>query len=133
MKGMEKGILGNNKGFTLIEIIMVIVILGILAATAIPKYYSIKDDAADATAHGITSGLRGAVSVLYSKNIVGGTSGTTAYTIGDVVTSAQVSGVTMNVTTSTVTASIGGTTYSWSLSGVDVPTAAGTIVEDSGW
>jgi len=35
----------NNKGFTLIELIMVIVILGILAAVVVPKFFSLTDEA----------------------------------------------------------------------------------------
>jgi prepilin-type N-terminal cleavage/methylation domain-containing protein len=37
----------NQRGFTLIEIIMVIVLLGIIAAIAIPKYVDLKSEAAD--------------------------------------------------------------------------------------
>jgi prepilin-type N-terminal cleavage/methylation domain-containing protein len=42
----------DQRGFTLIEIIMVIVLLGIIAAIAIPKYIDLREEAADATASG---------------------------------------------------------------------------------
>ena len=42
----NKNPLKNQKGFTLIEIIAVLIILGILAAVAIPKYFELQDDAA---------------------------------------------------------------------------------------
>jgi len=40
-----KKIVRNQKGFTLVEIIAVLVILGILAAVAIPKYFNLQEDA----------------------------------------------------------------------------------------
>ncbi|NTW09639.1 MAG: type II secretion system protein [Anaerolineaceae bacterium] len=42
---MKKSPLRNERGFTLIEIIAVLVILGILAAVAIPKYVEMRDEA----------------------------------------------------------------------------------------
>ena len=44
----KKNPLRNQKGFTLIEIIAVLIILGILAAVAVPKYFELQDDAAKA-------------------------------------------------------------------------------------
>jgi prepilin-type N-terminal cleavage/methylation domain-containing protein len=43
----------NQKGFTLIELVIIIVILGILAAVAIPKYQDITSEAREAAARGV--------------------------------------------------------------------------------
>jgi len=42
-----KNMLESQKGFTLVEIIAVLVILGILAAVAIPKYFNLQEEARD--------------------------------------------------------------------------------------
>ena len=48
----------NNKGFTLIELIMVTIILGILAAVAIPRYSTTVDKAEEAAEDAVISSIK---------------------------------------------------------------------------
>ena len=55
----------TQQGFTLIELVMVIVILGVLAATALPKFVDLKSDANKAAASGFTGALASANAINY--------------------------------------------------------------------
>jgi MSHA pilin protein MshA len=65
-------ILKNEKGFTLIELIMIIVILGILAAMAIPRYVSVQQDARIAAVNGLAGGVRAAAAIVHAKSVLEG-------------------------------------------------------------
>ena len=57
----------HTQGFTLIELIIVIVILGILAVTAAPKFLNLADDARSSTVLGLEGALEGALNVVNGK------------------------------------------------------------------
>jgi len=61
---------GNYKGFTLIELVMVIVILGILASVAVPKFQNIADKAKEAATLGVVGGVRAGIMTTYAYNIL---------------------------------------------------------------
>ncbi len=62
----------KQAGFTLIELVIVIIILGILAVTAAPKFLNLQDDAKKAAADGVFSGVSSAMQLVYSKSAIEG-------------------------------------------------------------
>ncbi len=62
----------GQSGFTLIELVIVIVILGILAAVAIPRYEDMREQARVATLKGELGSIRSAIAIQYSRNALNG-------------------------------------------------------------
>jgi prepilin-type N-terminal cleavage/methylation domain-containing protein len=79
----------NQRGFTLVELVIIIVILGILAAVAIPKYQDISSEAKEAAARSTLGSLRSGITIFYANQAV--TTGTASWpSLGDLEASGTV-------------------------------------------
>ncbi|MEE1675403.1 prepilin-type N-terminal cleavage/methylation domain-containing protein [Agarivorans aestuarii] len=62
----------KQQGFTLIELVIVIIILGILAVTAAPKFLNLQTDARVSTLSGLEAAVKGGANLVYSKAAIAG-------------------------------------------------------------
>jgi MSHA pilin protein MshA len=81
----------SAKGFTLVELVIVIIVLGILAAVAVPKFLDFTTDAKQAACKGALGGVRSAVANYYAYTATPTGGGTASYpTLAQLITAGTV-------------------------------------------
>jgi MSHA pilin protein MshB len=90
----------KQQGFTLIELVIVVIILGLLGAAAVPRFLDATDDARDSSVEGVAGGFASAVGLVRAEwELAGRPSGNT---------NISYDGVSMDVTDKGYPASLGG-------------------------
>ncbi|MGD0234921.1 MAG: prepilin-type N-terminal cleavage/methylation domain-containing protein [Syntrophorhabdales bacterium] len=120
----------NRKGFTLIELIIIIIILGILAAVAIPKYMDMRQDAVNSTVKAMLGGMRGANTVLWGNRII--SNNTNTYSFPEIIASMDLKGgMITTISNLTMTVALGASTYQFTLAYLPTVSGATAVIPPS--
>lgn len=118
----------NEKGFTLIELIIVIVILGIIAGVAVPKFIGLSSSARLSAARGVGGAISGTIQSAHADYLLNAT----AYDADAVLAATSFAGgVTVTNAANTLTFVSGPDTFTWTYTPA-VGDVVAFITEDSG-
>lgn len=83
--------MNKQSGFTIIELVVVIILLGIMAATALPRFMDVTDEAHDSVVEGVYGGLQSGVSLYHAQWVAEGqpAEGTQLVDFGNLRTNAE--------------------------------------------
>jgi prepilin-type N-terminal cleavage/methylation domain-containing protein len=100
--------MNKQSGFTLIELVMVIVILGVLAAVAMPKFVDLKGDAQASALQGVVGAMNSAMSINYAARSANSSKGAAVADCTDIATILQ-GGIPTGYTVASATVTAGST------------------------
>ncbi len=123
--------LKNQKGFTLIEIIAVLVILGLLAVVAVPKYIDLQDKAAEKSAEGVWGAANSVASLSFAQGILDPTNNTPISSGATLLAEFETTPEGWSATGNSISATMNGTTYTITVTTAEVEGSSRAVLTKS--
>ena len=120
MKEKRPQIIKNQKGFTLIEIIAVLVILGLLAVVAVPRFVNLQTQAAQRSADAVWGAANSVCSLNFANGVLNADASTPITTGAQIIAGMDATPQGWSASGVTILATVNGTTYTITIDSVEV-------------